>query len=111
MATALRIALGAGGAAVAGVVAGLIAALITLAARRWRNGRLVARGQPPYRDVLLPRAFPSLCAVASLIAGGALGAFVPWTRAALVGALAPASLLALLGVGAAVHQALRERHG
>jgi hypothetical protein len=65
MAIALVVAAALGGAG--GLVAGFVAAVITLAARRGRNARLVARGEAPYKDAILPRAFIGFGAVAGAI--------------------------------------------
>jgi hypothetical protein len=101
------VAAGAGGAAL-GAVGGFVVALVTLQARRWRNRRLTDRGEPAIRDAILPLPFVGLLAVVAFVAAVVLGAWWPAPRAALVGGLGPVALLALVALGGAAWQAMRE---
>lgn len=108
MQTLLRIALGAGGAALAGSLAGFVAAILALASKHWRNGRLVDRGQPGIRDALLPLPFVFMSAFVSLFLGGVLAIFLTPVRAILIGALIPAGLLAVISILGSIWQAYFE---
>src|SRR5262245_31848713 len=108
METLLHVAIGAGGGALGGAVAGFVAAVLALMAKRWRNGKVMARGEPGWKDCSLPTALVPLCGFAGFVLGAALGGFLAPVRAAAIGALAPAGLLALLSVGFSVAQAYRD---
>jgi hypothetical protein len=101
----LRVAVVACAAGPGGGIAGLVAAILILQARYLRNAVLVHRGQLPARDCILQLSFVPLCAVASLIVGAALGGLLAPQVAILIGALAPAGLLALVTIGGTMAQA------
>jgi hypothetical protein len=85
-----------------GAVAGFVAAIATLAARRWRIGRLVARGEPAIKDALLPRPFvPFAAIVGGVLAAGLATQLAPVTAGA-IGAATPGVLLAALAIGSAI---------
>jgi len=46
--------MGALGGGAVGLVAGFVVAVVVLQLRRVRNGVLIRRGEPPYRDLVLP---------------------------------------------------------
>lgn len=103
-----QIAIAAAGSVALGAVAGFVAAILALLARNMRNAYIVARGQPPYRDCILPLPFVWFCVFLGLPFGAIFGAFFTPLRAVLIAGLAPAALLVVLSVGGAITQALRD---
>jgi hypothetical protein len=96
MAIALVVAAALGGAG--GLVAGFVAAVVTLAARRGRNARLVARGEAPYKDAILPRAFIGFGAVAGAIVSPLAALWLPTATAVALGASAIPALLVVVAL-------------
>lgn len=89
----------------AGVVAGFAVAILHLAAKQWRNSRLIARGEPGYKDcVLVPLWLP----------GGVLGLGLGAIASAIwselhVAAIAGAALPALFLIPATIFTILQSR--
>lgn len=88
----------------AGALSGLLAAILTLLGRRLRNAALVARGQHPVRDLLLP-PFAQWCAVLGLLLGPLGGLSGSW-RGSLLAAASPSALLLLVSLAALAVRAL-----
>jgi hypothetical protein len=105
MEIALQVLLGAAAGGAAGLVAGFLAAVLTLQARFWRNGRLIARGEPGIKDCVLPLPLIVLCAIVSSLGAAGLAPWLPLIKAAAIAAALPSLLLLVVGVGAAVAQA------
>lgn len=98
---AITVALGALAGGVTGAVLGFVSAVLIMTARRRRNARLVARGLPAPRDVvLLPLHLP--CAIAGALAGGVAAVFGAPVSGVLLAASIPPVLLLLLGVTTAI---------
>ena len=87
---------------VGGAVAGLLAAIGTLASRRWRNGRLTARGEPAIKDATLPRQFVPFAAFTGGIVAAGFGTILSPPLAGAIGAGTPWLILTVIAIGAAV---------
>jgi hypothetical protein len=85
-----------------------VLAAVVLRMKHWRNGVLVARGAPPYKDCVFPRAFwfiATLLGVATIIP---ISLFVSCsTGAVALSALGPPTTLALVPILAILSQARR----
>ena len=95
----LSVVIGAACGALAGALAALPAAALQVAARRARNGALVARSATPFKDEHFPAPW-KLTGAAGLVVGAAVAAAfhaAPWISA-LAGAALPA-LIALASLG------------
>lgn len=104
MSTPLLVLCAIGGGALAGALGGVVAALITLTARRLRNRVLLAREVPVPRDLRFPVMFVKMCGVVGLILSGG-SVYLVGLRPALLLALLPPLLLAMLGIGYALSDA------
>jgi len=109
MGVVTHIVAGCGLGAVAGALSGLLFAILTLQARRWRNARLVARGEPAIKDASLPRAFVPISAILAALVAGALAPLLPLAAAVALGAAAFPTLVVLLSLGFAVSDRRRSR--
>ena len=92
---------------VAGAIGGFVASVIALLAKRFRNDRLAARGEPGIRDVGLWREPIILVAILSAIISAVLALFFPLESALLFGAGIPSGLLLSLWIGNAIWQLRR----
>ena len=93
------------GGALAGALGGFVAAVLMLTARRLRNARLIRRGEPGKKDLVLPRFHGPGAAVGAL-AGATSAAWAPLPFALGIAFAAPLLLLtpviAVVAAGAAV---------
>lgn len=93
----LAIVIGGSSGALVGVIGAYVAAFLQLRARHWRNDRLVARGEMPWKDaVFLP--LWRVSGALGFLGGGAIAAFAhPLWMSAAAGIVVPL-LLALTSV-------------
>jgi len=75
-----------------GVLGAWCTAVVHLQLKRWRNDRLIRRGEPPLKDILLqPMTVPG--ALLGLVVGLATGGWIGWWALAVAAAALPLMLL------------------
>lgn len=95
-------------AAFASFVWSFVLAALILRMKHWRNGVLLARGEPPYKDCVFPRPIwflATFLGVATIIPVGLLVSTS--LRSMSLAALVPPTTLALVPILAVVSQARR----
>lgn len=106
----MTLVLGALAGLVAGLCSGYVVAVLQLAARRWRNARLVARGGLPYKDCVLVPLWWSGAASGAVVGAIATGATGVWQDGAIAATALPLLVL-MIAVGSVVQRARRGTAG
>jgi hypothetical protein len=102
----VAIAIGGLAGACSGLVSGFLASLVVLSGKRARNARLMARGEPGYKDcVRTPLEIPY--AVIGLLAGGVIGAIGGDPRSSALAGGALPLLWMMVGLAVSIAQAMR----